>query len=85
MQVKSSKGTKIIKTYAFLGRGSTDTFCSERLLNELNIQGRKAQIHLRTMDHSKTMTTSIIKGQEISELKGKHFCQLPSLHRQHHQ
>ncbi|XP_013856319.1 uncharacterized protein LOC106512198, partial [Austrofundulus limnaeus] len=77
VKVKSAKGTKIIETYAFLDPGSTDTFCSERLLNELNIQGRKTQIHLRTMGQSKTMTTSIIKGLEISEINGSHFYQLP--------
>lgn len=77
VQVKSSKGTKVIKTYAFLDAGSTDTFCSQKLLNKLNIQGRNAQIHLRTMGHNKTVTTSIIKGLEISGLSGKHFYQLP--------
>ncbi|KAI2646661.1 NEDD4 family-interacting protein 2 [Labeo rohita] len=77
VQVKSSKGTKIIKTYAFLDAGSTDTFCSQKLLHKLNIQGRNAQIHLRTMGHNKTVTTSIIKDLEISGLTGKCFYQLP--------
>lgn len=39
VQVKSSKGNKVIETYAFLDPGSTGTFCSEKPLHRLNIQG----------------------------------------------
>lgn len=46
VQVKSSKGNKVVETYAFLDPGSTGTFCSERLLRRLNTQGRKTKIHL---------------------------------------
>lgn len=37
VQVKSSKGSKIINTYAFLDPGSSATFCTENLMNKLNI------------------------------------------------
>ncbi len=35
VQVKSSKGQRVIQTYAFLDPGSSATFCSERLMHGL--------------------------------------------------
>ena len=52
VQIKAKKGNQMIKTYVFLDPGSTATFCSERLMNELKMGGRKAKIVLRTMNRS---------------------------------
>ena len=71
VKVKSSKGNKVIKTYAFLDPGSTGTFCSEKLINRLNTEGRKAKIHL--MGHAKTVESSIVDGLEILEFSGEHY------------
>lgn len=43
VQVKSSKGNKVIETYAFLHPGSTGTFCSEKRLHKLNTTRTKGQ------------------------------------------
>lgn len=71
VKVKSSKGSPVIETYAFLDPGSTGTLCSERLINRLNIGGRKAKIHLRTMGHSKTVESFIVDRLEISGFSGE--------------
>ena len=52
VKVKSSKGNKVIETYAFLDPGSTGTFCSEKFIDWLNIEGPKAKILFRTMGHA---------------------------------
>ncbi len=38
VQVKSVKSHKVIQTYTFLDPGSSASFCSEQLMNELNIK-----------------------------------------------
>ena len=58
VQVKSSKGNKVIGTYAFLDPRSTGTFCSENLLYKLNTQEWKAKIHLRTMGQDRIVSSS---------------------------
>jgi len=44
VQIKAVKGSKILKTYAFLDPGSTATFCSERLMRELKVRGKNAKM-----------------------------------------
>lgn len=64
VQVKSIRGDKIIQTYAFLDPGSTATFCSEHLMQELNINGRKADA---------------LNGVEVSGLDSNFFYSLPEV------
>ncbi len=71
VQVKSSKGGKIIQTYAFLDPGSTATFCSENLMRKLNMNGRKTQISLRTMGSRASVSSYRLTGLEISSHSGK--------------
>lgn len=51
--VKSKKSNKIIETYAFMDNGSQATFCTEKVMRQLDTEGRKIQILLRTMGQEK--------------------------------
>lgn len=64
-------------THAFLDPGSTDTFCSESLMEQLNIKGKRTKIHLSINGHNTTVPNNIITGLEISEFTGKQFFELP--------
>lgn len=77
VKVKSNKGNKIIHTYAFLNPGSTATFCTDRLMHQLNIRGKETNILLRTMGQEKTVSSHIVPGLEVSELHGNTFIPLP--------
>lgn len=44
VNVKCTKGNKVIQTYAFLDPESTDTFCSESLKEKLNIKGKRTSM-----------------------------------------
>jgi len=44
VKIKSKKSNKIVKTYAFIGQGSSTTFCTKSLMRELNLRGRKRDI-----------------------------------------
>ena len=57
VKVKLDKGTKIVETYAFLDPGSSATFCTEKLMMQLNGTGKKVEILLKTMGQEKPVST----------------------------
>lgn len=74
--VKAQKGTKTVTTYAFLDPGSSATFATESLINQLNMNGRNISISLRTMGNVSIVNTCIVNGLEISSLDGDEFIEL---------
>lgn len=79
VQVKSSMGNKVIQTYAFLDPGSTATFCSEHLMQRLNITGRKTSFLLRTMGQQRVVSSSALNGLEVAGLGSNSFYSLPEV------
>lgn len=71
VKVKCLKGNKVIETYAFLDPGSTGTFCTRKLLDRLNMEGRKCKIHIRTLGHHNAVDSSVVDGLEISGVSGE--------------
>lgn len=57
VQVTSKKGSAVVQTYAFLDPGSSAPFCTEVLMHELKLPGRKTDILLRTMNEEKPVCT----------------------------
>ncbi len=53
VKVKSKKSEKSVETYAFLDPGNTSTFCTDNLMHQLNIQGKKTDFLLCTMGQQK--------------------------------
>ena len=53
--VKITRGRKIVKTYAFLDQGSTNSFCDQRLVNSLNLEGDSTQMSIQTLNGSKNI------------------------------
>lgn len=82
VQVKAVKGDKSIQTCAFLGPGSSATLCSEKLMNDLNIRGRKINIFLRTMGQEKSVTCDADVGLDISGIGSSCFFSLPKVYMQ---
>ncbi len=79
VQVKSIKGDCIINTYAFLDPGSTATFCSEQLMQRLNLTGRRTNFLLQTMGQERVVSAYSVSGLEISGLETNHFYKLPEI------
>ena len=82
VQVKSTRGSTIINTYAFLDPGSSATFCTENLLNKLNIRGKRTNILLRTMNQEQSVITYMANGIEVSALNENNFIALPEVYTQ---
>ncbi|KAL4008773.1 hypothetical protein ACER0C_002625 [Sarotherodon galilaeus] len=76
VQVKAKKGDKAAITYAFLDPGSTATFCTEKLMNELNLSGKKMDILLTTMGQQQTVSSHLVTGLEVSSLENCNFIEL---------
>ncbi|XP_034093136.1 uncharacterized protein LOC117560379 [Gymnodraco acuticeps] len=79
VQVKSTKGSEIIQTYAFLDPGSTATFCSEDLMHRLNITGKITNFLLKTMGQKKVVPAYSLFGMEVSGLEENNFYPLPEV------
>lgn len=82
VQIKSKKGDKVLQTYAFLDPGSTATFITSALMNQLNVQGPRTNILLRTMGQEKLVRSHYLTGLEISELERNNFIELPEVYTQ---
>lgn len=82
VQIKSNKGNKTLTTYAFLDQGSTAVFCTENLMNKLNLSGKKRQILLCTMGQERVVKSYVLTGLEVAGLDSDQFCQLPCTYTQ---
>lgn len=79
VQVKSIKGDRVINTYAFLDPGSTATFCSEHLMQRLNISGRRTSFLLQTMGQERVVPAYSLSSLEVSGLGNNLFYELPEV------
>lgn len=68
VKVKLDKGTKVVETYAFLDPGSSATFCTEALMTQLNANGKKVEILLRTMGQEKPVHNYKLSGLEMAAM-----------------
>ena len=82
VRIKVAKGSRYIQTYAFLDPGSTATFCTENLMNQLKVNGRKTEILLRTMGQEKPARTYEVRGLEVGDLEGCTYLDLPKVYTQ---
>ena len=80
VKVRMKNSMKNIATYAFLDPGSTISFCTEALRQELGITGRKMNITLDTMGSSHTMSTYVLNNLEISDLSMSNIIELPNVY-----
>lgn len=79
VRVKSKKSNQEVLTYAFLDPGSSATFCTEQLMKELKLTGRKTNILLRTMGQERSVSTHVCTELEISGLNENNFVDLPQV------
>lgn len=79
VKVKSTKGSEVIQTYAFLDPGSSATFCSEDLMQKLNITGKRTHFLLKTMGQEKVVPAHSLLGLEVSGLEENNFYLLPEV------
>lgn len=79
VKIKAGRGEKVITAYAFIDPGSLATFCTEGLMSQLNVQGRKTNILLQIMSHKTYVPTYAVSGLDISGLEENNFLPLPDV------
>lgn len=65
-----------MEVYAFVDPGSSATFCTEALARQLNVQGRKIDMMLSTMNSSKRVESYMLTDLEVSGLEENNFIEL---------
>ena len=75
-------GGKTVSTYAFLDNGSSASFCTQSLLQELEVRRTEtAQLSLSTVDPNVTRVVSqIVTGMEVSDMSQTEFVSLPPVY-----
>lgn len=63
-----------------MDNGSQATFCTEKLIRQLGIEGKKTQILLRTMGQEKLEPSYHLSGLEVCGLKEKMYIDLPQIY-----
>lgn len=79
VKVKSIKSSHAILTYAFLDPGSSASFCTQKLMEDLHVVGRRTEILLRTMGQERAVGTHRITGLEVSNVEESNFTELPEV------
>ncbi|KAJ8356650.1 hypothetical protein SKAU_G00194440 [Synaphobranchus kaupii] len=79
VRIKSKKSNKTVETYAFMDSGSSATFCSEKLMRQLGVHGKRTQILLRTMGQEKPMSCYVLSDLEVSGLSENKYISLPEV------
>ena len=76
VKVRAVGSDKTIETYAFLDTGSNTSFCSQKLMKQLNIKGKKTTLSLTTMEKAQSKTESSIVSLELSDLNGENLVRI---------
>lgn len=71
IKVRAVGSDRMVQTYAFLDTGWNTSFCSQKLMKQLNIEGKKTTLSLTTMEKAKSKTESSIVSLELSDLNGE--------------
>jgi hypothetical protein len=77
VNVKAPRGGKVVTTFALLDSGSTNSFCSASLLDELGIEGTTESIALTTLERSQSLSKVKVASLQVSDLYNNHVVKLP--------
>ena len=72
VRVRASNSLRYVETYALLDSGSTNTLCSERLADELLLDGETHELTLTTLDKEDTRVSSCVVSLEWVAKGGFH-------------
>ena len=79
VKVKGRGKGRIIETYALLDNGSTATFCTEQLLEDLGVHGNKCELSLATIENENTKSESMVASLEVMNLEDTVMVEMPTV------
>ena len=77
IKVKARGCNKMIETYAFLDGGSNTTFCTNQLMEQFGLKGKKTALSLTTMERENSKFESAVVSLEVFDLDENNFVELP--------
>ena len=81
VKVRARNGDKTVITYAFLDNGSSATFCTESLMEQLGVKGPKVKISLSTLEKKDSVVDSfLISDLVVSDLDENEHVSIPTLY-----
>ncbi|XP_068675732.1 uncharacterized protein [Montipora foliosa] len=78
--VQAKGGQPVVETYAFLDSGSNTSFCTESLLEKLNIKGKKTKLTLTTLKGEEDPVECSLVSLQISDLNQQNIVELPEVY-----
>lgn len=79
VKVKAEGSRNIVVTHAFLDGGSNSTFCTEALLKQLGLHGKKTEFSLTTIEKENSITKSSLVSLELFDLEEENLVELPTV------
>ena len=78
--VKTKESQSEVKTYAFLDSGSNTSFCTESLLEKLNVHGKQTKLSLTTLQGEENSAECSLVSLQISDLLKENTVELPEVY-----
>ncbi|XP_078381445.1 uncharacterized protein LOC144664208 [Oculina patagonica] len=80
VKVKAKGQNQIVETYAFLDSGSNTSFCTENLVKQLRVSGKRTHLSLTTMQTANEQVQCSLVDLEVSDLNGSNTVELPKVY-----
>lgn len=80
VKVKGEGTDNVVETYAFLDGGSNTSFCTDDLLERLNVKGKKTTLSLTTLGKNRNKTNTSLASLEIYDLQEDQLVELPAVY-----
>ena len=79
VRLKSKNSAHSVITYAFLDSGSSISMCTEKVLNDLGLNGKRSNITLQTMGLPYEMSSVALDNLQICDISMNNFVDLPRI------
>ncbi|KAK3729480.1 hypothetical protein QZH41_019941, partial [Actinostola sp. cb2023] len=77
VKVKVPGREQAVETYAFLDSGSNTTFCTEKLMEQLQAKGTETTLSLTTLGIEDNATKTSVLSLQVGDLDENHLIELP--------
>ena len=84
VRVTAPGSKKYIKTYALLDSGSTNSFCTEALRNQLGVDGRAETLSVTTLEKKNSRLNTKVVTLDVADIEGAATIRLNSVYTKKH-
>ena len=78
--VRAPGSRRSMHTFALLDPGSTNTFCSQELVQQLGVSGEKELLSLTTLERTNSETETLVVCLEVSDVSKENVLKIPEVY-----